>query len=577
MSRLRVALAQVNAVVGDLDGNTDLVVAAVEEAAHHRCDLVVFPELVLAGYPPEDLLLRPAFVDGVAAALRRAAEATGPHPGLVAVIGFVERDGDHLHNAAAICAEGRVRGVYRKRLLPNYAVFDEDRYFEPGNESPLLWGIAGVSVGVAICEDAWADDGPLVNLALGGAEVMVLLNASPFHAGKRLEREHTISRRAVETGCDQIYVNLVGGQDELIFDGGSFIVDRTGQVVHRSSSFVAGIAVVDLDIAAGASPAVALPVVELTDHTAAASESLLAPQAAPMLTEVEEVYAALVVGLRDYVNKNGFGDVVVGLSGGIDSSLVATIAADALGPDRVHGVALPSRYSSAHSHADAEELATRLGIDMRTIPIEAGHAALLGMLGPSFVGDDGMPVDDADLGLTGENLQSRIRAVAIMALSNRFGWLVLTTSNKSESAVGYSTLYGDSAGGLAVIKDVPKLLVYRLCRHRNEVAAAAGEVPPIPVAVLDKPPSAELRPGQRDDQSLPPYEILDPLLEAYVEGDRSVAELIADGHDPALVARVVRLVDAAEFKRRQSPPGLRVTTKAFGKDRRLPITNAYRG
>jgi NAD+ synthase (glutamine-hydrolysing) len=576
MSRLRLALAQVNAVVGDLDGNVDRVVRALDEAARSDADLVVFPELVLCGYPPEDLLLRPAFVDGVAAALHRTAEATSAHPGLVAVIGFVERDGDRLHNAAAVCAEGRVRGVYRKRLLPNYAVFDEERYFEPGGESPLLWGVAGVSVGVAICEDAWADDGPLSRLADGGAEVVVLLNASPFHAGKRLEREHTVARRAVEAGCAHVYVNLVGGQDELVFDGGSFVVDPSGQVVHRSPSFVDEVAVVDLDVAAAPTPEVGLPVVEITTCTAAASQPLRVPHAAPLLSEVEEVYAALVVGTRDYVRKNGFTDVVLGLSGGIDSSLVATIAADAVGSDRVHGVALPSRYSSAHSLADADDLATRLGIDMRTIPIEAGHAALLDMLSPSFA-TDGVDIDDAELGLTGENLQSRIRAVAIMALSNRFGWLVLTTSNKSESAVGYSTLYGDSAGGLAVIKDVPKLLVYRLCRHRNELAAADGKVPPIPVSVLDKPPSAELRPGQRDDQSLPPYEILDPLLEAYVEGDRSAAELVADGHDPALVARVVRLVDGAEYKRRQSPPGLRVTTKAFGKDRRLPITNAYRG
>jgi len=338
-------------------------------------------------------------------------------------------------------------------------------------------------------------------------------------------------------------------------------------VVHRLASCATELSLVDLDIP-NRQPTV-LPVVELTAVSAAGTQPLIAPRSAPLPSQTAEVYEALVLGTRDYVTKNGFTDVVVGLSGGVDSTLVATLAVDALGSDHVHGVAMPSRFSSAHSLSDAADLATRLGIDFRTVPIEAGHAALLGMLSESF--------GDAELGLTGENLQSRIRAVVLMALSNQFGWLVLTTSNKSESAVGYSTLYGDSAGGLAVIKDVPKLLVYGLCRHRNDVAAADGAVPPIPVSVLDKPPSAELRPDQRDDQSLPAYEILDPLLEAYVESDRSVADLVAAGQDPAVTRRIVALVDGAEYKRRQSPPGLRVTTKAFGKDRRLPITNAYRG
>jgi NAD+ synthase (glutamine-hydrolysing) len=566
MSRLRVALAQVNPVVGDLTGNVAMVVDAIGHAAASNSDLVVFPELVVTGYPPEDLLLRPDFVAAALDALRPVAAATASSS-CVAIVGCVDSEGGRLYNAAAVCAQGRVRGVYRKRVLPNYSVFDEQRYFSAGTEPLMLWGVAGVDIGITVCEDAWVDDGTVARLGEGGADVVVNINASPFHTGKVLEREHNLARRAIETGCPQVYVNLVGGQDELVFDGASMVVDASGKVVHRLESCATGLSVVDLEIPKR-QPTV-FPVVELSSVSAAAAQPLISPRSAPMPSQTAEVYEALVLGTRDYVTKNGFTDVVVGLSGGVDSTLVATVAVDALGSDHVHGVAMPSRYSSAHSLSDASDLATRLGIDFRTIPIESGHAALLGMLSDSF--------GDAQLGLTGENLQSRIRAVALMALSNQFGWLVLTTSNKSESAVGYSTLYGDSAGGLAVIKDVPKLLVYRLCRHRNDVAAAAGAVPPIPLSVLDKPPSAELRPDQRDDQSLPPYEILDPLLEAYVEGDHSMADLVGRGHDPAVAGRIVALVDGAEYKRRQSPPGLRVTTKAFGKDRRLPITNAYRG
>ena len=566
MSRLRVALAQVNPTVGDLDGNVALVVDAIGRAAAANSDLVVFPELVLTGYPPEDLLLRPDFVVGALDALKLVAAATSGSA-CVTIVGFVDSEAGKLFNAAAVCAGGRVRGVYRKRLLPNYSVFDEQRYFAAGTEPLMLWGVAGVDVGITVCEDAWVDDGPVARLGEGGADLVVNINASPFHIAKVLERERNLIRRAAESGCPQVYVNLVGGQDELVFDGASMIVDASGQVIHRLVSFAPELSVVDLEVESR--QPTTLPVVELSTQSAASAQPVLAPHSAPTLPETAEVYEALVLGTRDYVAKNGFTDVVVGLSGGVDSTLVAAVAVDALGPDHVHGVAMPSRYSSEHSLSDAAELATRLGIDFRTVPIEAGHAAMLSMLSESF--------GDAELGLTGENLQSRLRAVVLMALSNQFGWLVLTTSNKSESAVGYSTLYGDSAGGLAVIKDVPKLLVYRLCRHRNDVAAAAGAVPPIPGSVLDKPPSAELRPDQRDDQSLPAYEVLDPLLEAYVEGDTSIADLINDGHDPAVTGRIVALVDRAEYKRRQSPPGLRVTTKAFGKDRRLPITNAYRG
>jgi NAD+ synthase (glutamine-hydrolysing) len=579
MSRLRVGLAQVNAVVGDLDGNAAVVADVVGRAATDGCDLVVFPELVLTGYPPEDLLLRPDFVRHVDDALRVAAAATADTT-TVAVVGFVDGSVGALGNAAAICAEGRVRGVYRKRELPNYSVFDEQRYFVPGDEPLMLWQVAGVPVGVTICEDAWVDGGPTAELGAGGASLIVNINASPFHSGKVEARRANLAARAAESGCAQVYVNLVGGQDELVFDGSSMVVDADGVVVHRLTSFVDELSVVDLDVVIR--PAT-LPVVELTATTGAVGPTRL-PVCAAVTDPVDEVYRALVLGTRDYVTKNGFSEVVIGLSGGVDSSLVATIAVDALGAGRVHGVALPSRYSSDHSVGDAVDLADRLGIDLRTMPIEPAHTALLGMLG----GGTGNPADDGPAvggpavgalevgGLTEQNLQSRIRAVVLMALSNEYGWLVLTTSNKSESAVGYSTIYGDAAGGLAVIKDVPKLLVYRLCEHRNEQAKVIGDRPPIPDSVLTKPPSAELRPDQRDDQSLPPYEVLDPIIEAYVEQDRPVSDLVARGFDPVDVELVVRLVDGAEYKRRQSPPGLRVTTKAFGKDRRLPITNGWR-
>ncbi len=575
MPRLRLALAQANLVVGDLDGNAARAIDAISAAAAADCDLVVLPELALCGYPPEDLLLRPDFLDGIADRLAHVAAATADTRGLVALVGFAERDATQLFNAVAVCAGGRVRGVARKRVLPNYAVFDEQRYFVPGVGQDLLWEVAGAAVGIVVCEDGWVPDGPAAALGRGGADVVVHVNASPFHAGKIAERERMLAARAAESGCAQVYLNLVGGQDELVFDGASMVLDTGGSVVHRLASFVEDLSVVDLEVS-GSNPRT-LPVVELTGASVADGLAPRPPSVAPRRDEVEEVYGALVLGTRDYITKNGFSEVVIGLSGGIDSSLVAAVAADAIGPDRVHGVAMPSRHSSTHSRTDAAGLATALGIELRTVPIEEAHAAFLGMLSGSLTGSDGAPLAEADLGLTGENLQSRVRAVILMALSNHFGWLVLSTSNKSESAVGYSTLYGDSVGGLAVIKDVPKLLVYRLCRYRNDVAIAGGSVPPIPQSVLDKPPSAELRPDQRDDQSLPLYEVLDPLLEAYVEDDRSAADLVAAGHDPAVVARVVRLVDLAEYKRRQSPPGLRVTTKAFGKDRRLPITNAYRG
>jgi NAD+ synthase (glutamine-hydrolysing) len=564
MARLRLALAQLNLVVGDLDGNVDQIVAAMKAAEADHCDLVAFPELAVTGYPPEDLLLKAAFVADNQDALDRIVAASGR---CAAVVGFVDRDADALFNAAAVCFQGQLMGVYRKRRLPNYEVFDERRYFRPGSGPPALFRIGGRRVAVTICEDAWAPDGPLADAGRAGAELIVNINGSPFHAGKLGERERTLAERAAEAGAPIAYVNLVGGQDELVFDGGSLVMDVSGSVVTRAPQFEDLLFVTDLAVPERPEPtgggAGAAELIEVSGPGDLAPV-VVAP-AAPLLSTEREVYEALVLGTRDYVTKNGFGDVVVGLSGGIDSSLVAAIAVDALGPQRVHGVLMPSRYSSDHSITDAQTLATNLGIEQRTIAIEPAHLAFTEMLAPSFAG---RPPDLAE-----ENLQSRLRGVTLMALSNKLGWLVLTTGNKSESAVGYSTLYGDTAGGFAVIKDVLKLLVYRLCRDRNQ--RAGREL--IPEAVLAKAPSAELRPDQRDDQSLPPYEELDPIINAYVNEDRTASELVEAGFDAATVVRIVGLIDRAEYKRRQSPPGVRLTTKAFGKDRRLPITNAYRG
>jgi NAD+ synthase (glutamine-hydrolysing) len=559
VGHLRVALAQLNLVVGDLAGNVDQIVGAMKRAEADRCDLVAFPELAITGYPPEDLVLKPAFVEDNREALDRVAAASGR---CATLVGFVDHTGEGLFNAVAVCADGRIVGVYHKQELPNYDVFDERRYFVPGSPAVELYRIGGVRVAATICEDAWVAGGPLADAGRAGAELIVNVNGSPFHAGKQHLREQVLGERAREASCPIAYVNLVGGQDELVFDGGSHVLDAAGSVVSRADRFVDDLFVTDVEVSAR--PAVdGAPVVDVSSEPAA-PPSPVVPGAEPLDTE-REVYEALVVGTRDYVQKNGFGDVVVGLSGGIDSSLVATVAVDALGPERVHGVLMPSRYSSEHSISDAEELATNLGIDHRVIAIEPAHRAFTEMLSDSFAG--------REPDLTEENLQSRIRGVTLMALSNKLGWLVLTTGNKSESAVGYSTLYGDTAGGFAVIKDVPKLLVYRLCRARN----ARTDRPLIPQAVLDKAPSAELRPDQRDDQSLPPYEQLDPIIEAYVDEDRTASELVEMGFDAAVVQRIVRLIDLAEYKRRQSPPGVRLSTKAFGKDRRLPITNRYRG
>jgi NAD+ synthase (glutamine-hydrolysing) len=555
--------------VGALTANAAAVAAAYRRADAAGADVALFPELAISGYPPEDLLLKPGFVEEQADALEDLARSLDGD--CVAVVGWVEghrRPGADPHdaedgpwNAAAVIHGGRVVGSYRKQALPNYGVFDEKRYFDPGPGDQALYRIAGVVVAVTVCEDVWVADGPAVRAARSGAGVVLNINASPFRAGKQRVREGMLAGRAREAGVPVVYLNLVAGQDELVFDGGSVVVDADGSVVARSPRFVESETVVDVPV--HPSPSASVPVLDVTPSPGPRA-ALGPPAVTPSPEGPEEVWAALCLGVRDYVAKNGFTDVTLGLSGGVDSALVAAVAADALGPERVHAVLMPSRFSSGHSVTDAERLSVNLGVDHRTIPIEPAHDAFLEMLAPSF-GD--LPADLAE-----ENLQSRIRGVVLMALSNKFGWLVLTTGNKSETAVGYSTLYGDTAGGLAVIKDVPKLLVYELCRWRNQRAGRDL----IPVEILDKAPSAELRPDQRDDQSLPPYEVLDPLIEAYVDGDLTVAELVEQGGDPVLVQRIARLVDLAEYKRRQSPPGLRISEKAFGRDRRLPISNAYR-
>jgi NAD+ synthase (glutamine-hydrolysing) len=569
---VRVALCQLNSVVGDLDGNVERILQMLREAESAGCDLAVFPELAIPGYPPEDLLLKTGFVAANRRALDAVAEATTT---CAAAVGFVDAGRD-LHNAAAICAGGEVLGVYRKRHLPNYAVFDEARYFAPGHGSFTLFDVAGVRTGVSVCEDSWNPLGPIAEQATGGAELILNLNASPFYAGRLEERDRMLRTRAADAAVTIVYVNQVGGQDELVFDGGSMVLGSDGSVLARMPQFTEAVAVVDVEVEPvwrkrlldprGRPEGDALPSITVSAPTGRDRvDPDRAGAIAPALSRCEEVWAALVTGTRDYVEKNGFRDVGIALSGGIDSTIVAAIAVDAVGPERVHGVSMPSRFSSEGSKDDARSLAERLGIDFRTIAIEPGYASMLDMLGPSL--------GERPFNLTEENLQSRIRGMLMMALSNEFGWLVLTTGNKSEMAVGYSTLYGDTAGGFAVIKDVPKLLVYDLCRDYNR--RMGREI--IDEAVLEKPPSAELRPDQRDDQSLPPYEVLDAILEAYVEDDLTQAEIIAAGADPALVERIVRLVDRSEYKRRQTAPGVRVTPKAFGKDRRMPITNRFPG
>jgi NAD+ synthase (glutamine-hydrolysing) len=572
---LRIALAQIDSVVGDIAGNEARVAVQIAAAREVGAQLVCFPELALTGYPPEDLLLKEHFLADARAALDRLAADTH---GIVAIVGYPERAED-VHNAAAILADGALRASYRKLHLPNYGVFDELRYFQPGTRG-ATFEVDGVTIGLTICEDIWQPGPPLSDEALAGARLIVNISASPYHAGKGLKRERMIAQRARDDLAAVAFCALVGGQDELVFDGHSVVVDHEGTVLARAPQFAEALLVAEVDtVAAGSArlrdtrrraPAAAArdAVDELGSFTVRdrPSDAPLGEHAiAPLLCEVEEVYGALVLGTRDYVAKNGFEHVVLGLSGGIDSTLVALIAVDALGAGCVTCVTMPSPYSSEGTRGDATRLAENLGAELLELPIAPMMDAFERALAEPFAGRE------ADL--TEENLQARIRGNLLMALSNKFGWLVLTTGNKSEMSVGYSTLYGDSAGGFAVIKDVPKQLVYRLARQRDE--RAGGGL--VPADLFTRPPSAELRPDQRDDESLPPYEVLDAILEGYVEHDLGRDQLVARGLAAADVDRVIRLVDLAEYKRRQQPPGIKITTRAFGRDRRVPITNRYRG
>jgi NAD+ synthase (glutamine-hydrolysing) len=540
---VRIALGQINTTVGDLDGNVESMVDCAKRATESHADIVCFPELAITGYPPEDLVLRPEFVRDNLAALEELAERTAD--ACAVLTGFVDRTERGLHNAAALVHEGRIVERYHKVHLPNFGVFDERRYFVPGDAACSV-RLGGSDLGISVCEDAWHDGAPFDEYARRHTPVVLNINGSPYHRRKVSERLDICRARALETGAWIVYVNAVGGQDELIFDGGSMLVSPDGDLAAFATTFEEDLLVVDVP----------------TDRGAPAS--VVGDPRPAWPDKTEEIYRALVLGLRDYVVKNDFREVLIGLSGGIDSALTAVIAADALGLEAVRTLSMPSPYSSPESTEDAVEIARRLGIRIDVVPIERPFSAYLDVLAPVFSG--------TEPGVAEENLQARIRGNLLMALSNKFGGLVLATGNKSEYAVGYSTLYGDMAGGFAPIKDVPKILVYELSRWRN----ARSEPPPIPDRVLDKPPSAELRPGQKDTDSLPPYEQLDPIVEAYVEDDRSPEEIATAGFDPQLVDRVIELIDRAEYKRRQAAPGIKITPKAFGRDRRMPITNRYR-
>jgi NAD+ synthase (glutamine-hydrolysing) len=571
---LRLSLHQINATVGDLAGNADLIRQGLRDARAAGVQLALFPELAVTGYPPEDLLLKEHFLRDARAALDDVASEA---QGLVAIVGFPERAED-VYNAAAVLADGRVQSIYRKVRLPNYGVFDEVRYFQAGRRGALI-EVDGVKVGLTVCEDIWVPGPPMLEEALAGAEVVVNISASPYDKGKGARRESMIVQRARDNLCAVAFCALVGGQDELVFDGQSAVVDHTGEVIARAPQFAEHMLVATVDPSAAraarlrdtrARPAAREAEAQLDQlgcfATAAADGGKrVEGEVATLLDRDSEVYAALVLGTRDYAQKNGFGHVVLGLSGGIDSTLVLAVAVDALGADRVTAVTMPSRYSSEGTRSDAKLLAANLGVDLLELPIGGAMGAYEELLADVFAG--------REPDTTEENLQARIRGNLLMALSNKFGWLVLTTGNKSEMSVGYTTLYGDSAGGFAVIKDVPKLLVYRLV----EVRARRDPESPIPESIVSRPPSAELRPDQRDEDSLPPYEILDAIIEGYVELDLGREGLIARGFDPEQVDRIIRLIDLAEYKRRQQPPGVRITTRAFGRDRRMPITNRYRG
>ncbi|HJR75978.1 MAG TPA: NAD+ synthase [Nitrospiraceae bacterium] len=590
MRVLRIAMVQMNPIVGDLDGNAARIIAWIREARKAKADLVTFPELSITGYPPEDLLLKTRFIEDNRRALQKVVKQVH---GITAVVGYVEHGGSsaqpltspsvlpagchELYNAAAIIAGGRVISTYCKWHLPNYGVFDESRYFHSGKRLPLLM-LHGVAVGINICEDIWLPEGPTRAQAAAGAEIIMNINASPFHIGKSRYREHMLATRARENGVIVTYTNMVGGQDELVFDGNSLILDQTGEVTARGKAFEEDMIVADLDaepvarnrmrhsgkklLATGLAGTIERITVRKAPFRRKRSRSI--PADVAQLEPLEEVYRALTLGIRDYVKKNGFKRVVIGLSGGIDSALTMVLAVDALGAGNVLAVFMPSPYTSRESREDVADLVRRLGVKLLTIPITRTFRSYLSALEKPFHG--------TRPDVTEENIQARIRGNLLMALSNKFGHLVLTTGNKSEMSVGYATLYGDMAGGFAVIKDVPKTMVYELAHLRNR----AGDSPAIPKRVLERAPTAELKPNQRDEDSLPSYAVLDPILKAYVEDDRSVKDIVKAGFDRNVVARVVRLVDQSEYKRRQAPIGIKITHRALGKDRRMPITNGYR-
>jgi NAD+ synthase (glutamine-hydrolysing) len=567
MKTLRIAMAQMNPTVGDLAGNRDRIIEYIGHARKAGADIVAFPELAITGYPPEDLLLKPQFVRDNLKALKEIQRAT---TGITAVVGFVDRK-DLLYNAAAIMHNGKLAYVYHKILLPNYGVFDEYRYFRPGNRYPLIT-LRGVTLSVNICEDIWFSEGPTRSQALAGAEVIININASPYHKGKGKERLKMLSSRARENSVIVSYTNAVGGQDELVFDGQSMVIDGKGKLLASGNQFAEELLITDISVPdrkpvksiARAQHFESIDHIVLSERPAPKKNPLTGRKVIPSLPVCEEVYHALVLGTRDYVRKTGFRSAVIGLSGGIDSSLVAAVAVAALGKENVVGVFMPSQYSSNESREDALGLAKNLGIKFLEVPIVQAFDAYLNTLRCEF--------SRTKQDVTEENLQARIRGNLLMALSNKFGWLVLTTGNKSEMSVGYATLYGDMAGGFAVIKDVPKTLVYDLCRCFNKLAGTAV----IPKRVMTKAPTAELRPNQKDSDSLPVYSVLDPILKAYVEDDKAFREILKMGFDRQTVKRVIHLVDSSEYKRRQAPPGVKITPRGLGKDRRFPITNRYK-
>ncbi len=572
MTPFRIAQAQINCTVGDLTGNTEKICQSIQQARSLNADIVSFPELAITGYPPEDLVLKPQFIaDNIDALQVIAAEAKG----IVVIVGFVDKV-NGLYNAAAILSQGKVRGAYHKHHLPNYGVFDEKRYFRSGRDLHII-EVNGVSVGLSICEDMWTQRGPTRVQTLAGATVIISINASPYQIGKLDERERMLRTRATRNQVIIAFNNMVGGQDELVFDGCSMVIDHEGRLLAKGKAFEEDLVVVDLDIQKveefrkqkqsrlhKSSPRTQSVTRILCSFEPYVGKRIkVLPKFGPTLTILDEIYQALCLGIYDYVHKNGFSKVAIGLSGGIDSALTAALAVDALGSRQVLGVFMPSRYTSCESRFDVESLVHNLNINLRTISIEEAYTAVLNMLSEEFQG--------TTPGTTEENLQARIRGDVLMALSNKFGWLVLSTGNKSEMSVGYVTLYGDMAGGLSVLKDVPKTMVYNLARFRNEIASNAM----IPEHTIHRDPTAELRDDQKDQDVLPPYAILDQILEAYVEGNHAMSEIVSMGFDASTVGQVGRMVDECEYKRRQAPVGIKITSCALGRDRRMPVTNRY--